>query len=42
VNAVAQIKRLFDQAPFPVRHAFALAQDYSFTVPVALLRAKKI
>jgi ubiquinone/menaquinone biosynthesis C-methylase UbiE len=41
-NAVAHIKRLFDQAPFPVRQAFAFAQDYSFTVPVALLRAKKI
>jgi ubiquinone/menaquinone biosynthesis C-methylase UbiE len=41
-NAVAHIKRLFDQAPFPVRQAFALTQDYSFTVPVALLRAKKI
>jgi len=41
-NAVAHIKRLFDQALFPVRQAFALTQDYSFTVPVALLRAKKI
>jgi ubiquinone/menaquinone biosynthesis C-methylase UbiE len=40
-NTVAHIKRLFDQAPFPVRQAFAVAQDYSFIVSVALLRAKK-
>jgi len=40
-NAVVQIKSLFDGAPPAVRHAFAVAEDYSFTVPVALLRAKK-
>lgn len=40
-NAVAQIKSLFDQAPPAIRQAFAVAQEYSFTVPVALLRAKK-
>lgn len=41
-NAVAQITLLFDQAPATVRQAFAVAEDYSFTVPVALLRATKI
>jgi SAM-dependent methyltransferase len=40
-TAVAQIESLFDQAPHAVRQAFVVAQDYSFTVPVALLRAKK-
>jgi ubiquinone/menaquinone biosynthesis C-methylase UbiE len=40
-DAVAQIKLLFDGAPASVRQAFAVAEDYSFTVPVALLRAKK-
>lgn len=41
-NAIAQIKSLFDQAPFAVQNAFAVDYDYSFTVPVALLRAEKI
>jgi len=38
---VTQIKSLFDQAPSTARAAFAVAEDYSFIVSVALLRAKK-
>jgi SAM-dependent methyltransferase len=41
--AVAQLKALFDGAPREVRAAMALASqdDYSFTIPVALLRGVK-
>jgi hypothetical protein len=37
--AAAQIKALFDGAPRHVRAALAVEDDYSFSVPVALIRA---
>lgn len=42
IPAIAQIKDLFDRTPHAVQDAFAAEHDYSFTVPVALLRAKKV
>jgi hypothetical protein len=41
--AVAQLKALFDGAPREVRAALAIADsgDYSFSIPVALLRGNR-
>lgn len=39
--AVAQIKALFDGAPRDVRATLAVEDDYSFSVPVALIRARR-
>ena len=39
--AVGQIKALFDGAPRDVRAALAVEDDYSFSVPVALIRARR-
>lgn len=40
--SVAQIQALFDGAPIEVRNDFALEPDYTFCVPLALIRAKRI